>query len=100
LIELYDANPSIILDKAREKLCEHFKDFDISIAGLYIYIREKCSLSLKQATKSAQERDTQRAIELRFYIFSQWKAIDINFRENCVFVDEAGFHSQLMRSSA
>lgn len=43
-IELFDANPSIVLEKARKKLREHFNDLNISTAGLYRHIREKCSL--------------------------------------------------------
>lgn len=100
LIELFDNNPSIVLEEARLKLCEHFNGLEISIPGLYKHIREKCSISLKQATKYTVERDAPRTLELRFNIVNQWKAAGVSFSENCIFVDEAGFHSQLMRSRA
>jgi thymidine kinase len=55
---------------------------------------------LKQATKYTIEIDAPRAIELRFNIVSQWKAAGVDFQRDCVFVDEAGFHSQMMRNRA
>ncbi|CEP19269.1 hypothetical protein [Parasitella parasitica] len=100
LIELFDNNPSIVLEEAQLKLYEHFEGPEISISGLYKHIREKCSISLKQATKYTAKRNAPRTLELRFNIVSQWKAAGVSFGENCVFVDEAGFHSQLMRSRA
>ncbi|CEP19281.1 hypothetical protein [Parasitella parasitica] len=99
-IELFDNNPSIVLEEAQLKLYEHFEGLEISVSGLYKHIREKCSISLKQATKYTAERDAPRTLELRFNKVSQWKAAGVSFSENCVFVDEAGFHSQLMRSRA
>jgi transposase len=100
LIDLFDANPSIVLEEAKQRLCKNFIGLEISIAGLYKHIREKCSISLKQATKYTVERDAPRTIELRFNIITQWRAAGVNFNENCVFVDEAGFHSQMMRGRA
>lgn len=100
MIELFDVNPSTVLEEARQNLCEHCNGLEISIPGLYKHIREKCSISLKQATKYTLERGVPRTIELRFNIDNQWKAAGVNFCENCDFVDEAGFHSQLMRSRA
>ncbi|KAI9498066.1 hypothetical protein BDB00DRAFT_743823, partial [Zychaea mexicana] len=77
-----------------------FEELEVSILGVYKHIWEKCAISLKQATKYTLERDAPRTIQLRFDIVGQWKAAGVNFQENCVFVDEAGFHSQLMRGRA
>ncbi|KAG1130319.1 hypothetical protein G6F37_013531 [Rhizopus arrhizus] len=90
LIELFDKNPSTVLEEARVKLCEAFP-------GLYKHIREKCALTLKQATKYTAERDAPRTIKLRFDIITQWKAAGVDYQNNCVFVDEAGFHTQMIR---
>lgn len=89
-----------MLEEARIRLCEEFPGLEISTSGLYKHIREKCALSLKQATKYTAERDSPRTIQLRFDIITQWKAARVNYRENCVFVDEAGFHTQIIRSRA
>lgn len=43
------------------------------------------------------DRDIPRTLKKRFDIISEWKAMGVDFLKNCVFVDEAGFHSQMMR---
>ncbi|CEP15290.1 hypothetical protein [Parasitella parasitica] len=100
LIALFDQNPSIVLEEAKIKLCEAFPGLEISITGLYMHIREKCALTLKQATKYTAERDSPRTLQLRFDIITQWKAAGVDFQKNCVFVDEAGFHTQMIRGRA
>lgn len=55
LIDLFDANPSIVLEEAKQRLCKNFIGLKMSIAGLYKHIREKCSISLKQANKYTVE---------------------------------------------
>ncbi|KAI8635725.1 hypothetical protein BD408DRAFT_357050 [Parasitella parasitica] len=89
LIELFDKKPTITLEMAREELCKQFEGLEISIRGLHKHITEKCWLSLKNAT-----------IELRHKIVSEWKNAGVDFQRNCVFIDEAGFHSQMMRGKA
>lgn len=100
LISLFDNNPSIVLEEAQIKLCEAFPGLTISISGLYKHIREKCALSLKQASKYTAERDAPRTLNLRFDIITQWKAAGVDYQKNCVFVDEAGFHTQMIRGRA
>ncbi|KAG2200873.1 hypothetical protein INT46_006435, partial [Mucor plumbeus] len=99
LIKLFDENPSIVLEQAKEKLEQNFEGFSISLTGLHKHIREKCALSLKQASKYTIERDAPRTIDLRYDIINKWKEAGVDQR-NCVFIDEAGFNSQLIRSRA
>ncbi|KAG2213333.1 hypothetical protein INT45_013200 [Circinella minor] len=94
LIQLFDQNPSIVLEQARIQLLTW-----VVQAGS-AHIREKCALSLKQATKYTAERDSPRTLQLRFDIITQWKANGVDFKTNCVFVDEAGFHTQMIRGRA
>lgn len=101
LIVLFDKNPSAVLEEARSQLLSNFPEIsDIAISSLYTHIREKCFLSLKQASKYTAERDSQRTLDLRYHMITQWKAVGVDFLKNCVFVDEACFHSQMMRSKA
>lgn len=79
---------------------EAFPGHEVSISGPYKHIREKCALSLKQATKNTVERDTTKTIQLRFDIVTQWKAAGDNYQSNCVFVDTAGSHTQMIRGRA
>jgi hypothetical protein len=71
LIELFDNNPSIVLEEATVRLYEVFPGLEISVVALYKNIVEKCALSLKQATKYTAERDAPRTIKLRFDIITQ-----------------------------
>lgn len=64
LIELFDNNPSLILEEA-------FPDLEAFISEPYRHIREKYTLSLKRATNNTVERDTIKTIQLRFYIITQ-----------------------------
>lgn len=100
LIDLFDKKPTTTLEVAREELCKNFDGLEISIRGLHKHITEKCWLSLKNATKYTRERDSPRTISLRNKIVSEWKRVGVDFQKNCVFIDEAGFHSQMMRSRA
>ncbi|KAI8076721.1 uncharacterized protein B0P05DRAFT_443637, partial [Gilbertella persicaria] len=82
----------------REELCKNFDILEISISGLHKHITEKCWLSLKNATKYTRERDSPHTIDLRNEIVSEWKRVGVDFQKNFVFIDEAGFHSQMMRN--
>ncbi|KAG1176101.1 hypothetical protein G6F70_000065 [Rhizopus microsporus] len=58
------------------------------------------SVHLKQASKYNAERDSERTLRLRQELVSKWKEICVDFQKNCVFIDEAGFNSQMMRGRA
>lgn len=100
MIGLFDINPSIVLEEARVRLCEAFPGLEISVVALYKHIVEKYALSLKQAMKYTAERVAPRTIKLCFDIIIQWKAAGVDYQNNCIFVDEAGFHTQMIRGRA
>ncbi|KAI9486429.1 MAG: hypothetical protein EXX96DRAFT_475262, partial [Benjaminiella poitrasii] len=52
------------------------------------------------APKYSLERYSTRLLELRHIIVSLWKANDVDFKRNCVFIDEAGFNTHVIRSRA
>ncbi|KAG1453538.1 hypothetical protein G6F46_009171 [Rhizopus delemar] len=62
--------------------------------------KKKYALSLKQAMKYTAERDAPRTIKLCFDIIIQWKAAGVDYQNNCIFVDVAGFHTQMIRGRA
>ncbi|KAI9483507.1 MAG: hypothetical protein EXX96DRAFT_478049 [Benjaminiella poitrasii] len=77
------------------------KQFRLSIviSSLYVHISEKCCLTLTQTSKYAIERDAPRTLNLRYEIINKWIEAGVHFQQNCMFIDKAGFHSQLMRGS-
>ncbi|KAG0980959.1 hypothetical protein G6F29_007434 [Rhizopus arrhizus] len=44
--------------------------------------------------------DAERTLRLRHEVVSKWKEIGVDFRNNCVFVDEAGFNTHMIRGRA
>ncbi|KAI8083222.1 uncharacterized protein B0P05DRAFT_47669 [Gilbertella persicaria] len=53
--------------------------------------------SLKRASLYNDERDVERTLRLRYEAVNKWKEIGVDFRKNCVFVDEAGFNTYMIR---
>lgn len=47
-----------------------------------------------------EERDVERTLRLRYEVVSKWKEMDVDFQKNCVFVDEAGFNTHMIRGRA
>jgi hypothetical protein len=85
---------------AKEALSKNFEGFTISPRNLWRHLTEKCNFSLKQASKYNADRNSERTLLLRAEIVSKWKEVGVDFQKNCVFIDEAGFHTQMMRSRA
>ncbi|KAI9308132.1 hypothetical protein BJ944DRAFT_156784, partial [Cunninghamella echinulata] len=63
-------------------------------------LKEKYALILKRAQKNTMDRDSDRAIDLRYNIVPEWKKIGVEFIYNCVFIDEAGFDTHTIRNRA
>lgn len=100
LVPYFDEHPSSNLEMARGALIGHFEGFTISFPALWKHLTEQCFFSLKQASKYNAERDSERTLRLRQELVSKWKEICVDFQKNCVFIDEAGFNSQMMRGRA
>lgn len=73
---------------------------DISIPSLWKHVTVDCTFSLKRASLYNEERDAERTLRLRHEVVSKWKEIGVDFRNNCVFVDEAGFNTHMIRGRA
>ncbi|KAI9478548.1 MAG: hypothetical protein EXX96DRAFT_505072 [Benjaminiella poitrasii] len=78
------------------------KQFRLSVAisSLYVHISEKCCLALTQASKYTIERDAPRTFNLCYEIINKWIEVGVDFKKNYMFIDEAGFHSQMTRGRA
>jgi thymidine kinase len=72
----------------------------ISIPSLYSddCFKEKAQSIVK--CLHSEERDAEKTLRLRFDIVSKWKEIGADFQTNCVFVDEAGFNTHMIRGRA
>lgn len=93
LVNFFDNNPSATLGLPSQELTNNFDGLTVALPVLWRHITEKCSLSLKQASKYTLERDSSRTIELRHKIVTEWRVNGVDFQKNCVFIDEAGFNT-------
>ncbi|KAG1440541.1 hypothetical protein G6F56_011877 [Rhizopus delemar] len=102
LVTYFGEYPSFTLEMTREAPIEHFEGFTISFTALWKRLTKKMFFfSLKQASKYNAERDSERTPRLRKELVSKWKEIGVEFqKKNCVFIDEAGFNTQMMRVRA
>ncbi|GAB2960790.1 hypothetical protein GCM10027028_66410 [Streptomyces sundarbansensis] len=57
-------------------------------------------MSLKKAQFQPVDRNSEEKIQERFDWVHKWDCTDIDFRTNCVFLDESAFHINLKRSMA
>ncbi|KAI7897402.1 uncharacterized protein EV154DRAFT_393305, partial [Mucor mucedo] len=54
----------------------------------------------KKASSYNRERDAERTLRLNHKMVSKWKKIGVYFRENCIFEDEAGLNTHMIRGRA
>ncbi|KAG1441719.1 hypothetical protein G6F56_011357 [Rhizopus delemar] len=100
LVNFFDKISPSTLEMAKEALCKDFVGFTISSQSLWKHLKESCRFSLKQASKYNANRSSERTLLLCHDIVRKWKENGADFQKNCVFIDEAGFHTQMMRSRA
>ncbi|KAI8989569.1 hypothetical protein BDB01DRAFT_707240, partial [Pilobolus umbonatus] len=84
---------------ARELMLETFPDLTISLSNLRKYMKENVRLLLTNASPQQLEKDVDRSNKLRFNVITAWKTAGIEFTTNCVFIDEAVFHSHSLKSA-
>lgn len=78
-------------------LCAKFEGLSISSSAVRNHMVNHCKLSLKNTKQYNLERDSDRTIKLRFDYITTWRADGVNYMENCVFIDEAGFNTHQTR---
>jgi len=101
LIHYLDNHKSATLGLAKETLLQQFPDLkDISIPSLWKHVTVDYTFSLKRASLYNEERDAEQTLRLRHEVVSKWKEIGVDFRNNCVFVDEADFNTHMIRGRA
>jgi len=81
-----------------EGLTTQFADLKISKSSLHEFVTEKCRISLKRAHFHSIERNSPQKIEERYQRVKQWEKTDLDFKSNCVFIDETAFHINMKRS--
>lgn len=100
LADFIDDNPSVTLQLAQDELCKKFDGLKITPSGLRKHMTDKLALSLKKADPYRAERNSERIIDAGERAVRKWIEEGVDFLQNCVFMDEAGFNLQMTRSRA
>ncbi|KAL1931091.1 hypothetical protein VTP01DRAFT_10228 [Rhizomucor pusillus] len=93
-------NPSAILEQLMERLLQRFEGLKVSKSTVYDFVRTQCNLSRKKARFQPVDRNSEDEIQERLDWVRKWEGTDMDFRTNCVFLDESAFHVNMKRSMA
>lgn len=93
LTDLIDKNPCITVNMATEELCQMLQGLRISESVLRKHMKEKVRLALKSSSIYPMDKDATRIIGLHYKIITECKAVEVDFQNNSVFIDKAGFNS-------
>ena len=100
LVNLVDEHASIVLDEMMSSLTEQFEDLKVSKTALYNFATEKCAISFKKAHFHSVERNSPEKIEERYLWVKRYMETDLDYKTNCIFIDESAFHINLKRNFA
>ena len=100
LKKTFGDNPSTTVDQAVEDLINNFEGLKVSKAAVHRFMTNKCALSFKKAYFYSTERNSPEKIQERYEWVVRWSNTDLDFENNCVFLDESAFHINLKRTMA
>ncbi|CEJ00962.1 hypothetical protein RMCBS344292_18454 [Rhizopus microsporus] len=100
LCEFYGKTPQAVLWQARDALLEAFHEISsITLSGLHRHLILHASLTLKKLEPIVSSRTALSNLKLRRDKVLEWKNDEnMNWHENCVFIDEAGFNMHIRRN--
>jgi hypothetical protein len=73
-------------------LIQKFSDLSVKKSTVHNFLKTECNLSFKKLTTQPAARNSPTKIQDRKEWVIKWSATDMNYLENCVFVDESGFN--------
>lgn len=96
----YDENPCATIQDASRNLTESFEGFNLKSTVVGKFISEECNFSIKRPTRHPAARNDEKRKRERFEWVQKITETDMNYLENCVFVDEAGFDINMIPRTA
>ncbi|KAG2211168.1 hypothetical protein INT47_006287 [Mucor saturninus] len=91
LINLYDDNPQARVVDAVASLTEKFAGFTLKETSVRNFLKTECNLSFKKITRHPAPRNDSTKIAKRIVWVEERSKTDMDYLENCIFVDESGF---------
>lgn len=91
IIEIYDEKPYTTTDEAVESLTKTFEGFNLKKSTVNSFILHDCNLSMKKLTRQPVARNDITRIKARYEWVLKWTATDMDYIQNCIFIDESAF---------
>ncbi|CEP15210.1 hypothetical protein [Parasitella parasitica] len=91
LLNFCDDNPQSRIADAVVSLTKKFEDFTLKKTNVRNFMKEEGGLSIKELTLHPKARNDQSKIADRVAWIEKRSKTDMNYLENCIFVDESGF---------
>lgn len=98
LFGFVEGNPSILVQIMMEKLSQDFEGMNVGKSTLQKFLKDECAFTFKLAGRESVDRNSDQRIDARFEFADGLTKSDVDFRQNCVFVDEAIFEIYIKRT--
>lgn len=89
--------PNITVKDMTDLLCEKFEGLKVSESTVRSHMHKKCLLTYKRVIPQYFNRDAADTVMRRHDAVLSWMNQGINFMEECIFIDEAGFNRNMHR---
>ncbi|KAI8092407.1 uncharacterized protein B0P05DRAFT_526136, partial [Gilbertella persicaria] len=98
IFELLINEPTLTVEAITDQLCATFKDIQITPRSVATHMKNKCRLTYKRIVPQYFARDSEETIVKRYNEVNSWISQKLDFFNDCVFLDEAGFNRNMHRS--
>ncbi|KAG1302079.1 hypothetical protein G6F64_011237 [Rhizopus arrhizus] len=96
-LDFYDEKPTATIEDGVEELIKIFEGLAIKNSRVAEFMKDECNLSIKSVTRHSAERNSPKTIKARAVWVAEWSAKEIDYYNNCIFIDESGFNLNMTR---
>lgn len=90
--KIIEEDSQFCADDIIDPLTSQFEDFKISKSQMNHHLRNNMLISIKKPTFDPKVRNSEDNLQTRYEWFMKWKDSNLDYTNNCVFIDEAGFN--------
>jgi transposase len=98
IFEMLANEPTLTVEAVTDQLCKNFKEIQITPRSVATHMKKRCRLTYKRIVPQYFARDSEETAVKRYDTVNFWIHQKIDFMNDCVFIDEAGFNRNMHRS--
>ncbi|KAI7899590.1 uncharacterized protein BX663DRAFT_416629, partial [Cokeromyces recurvatus] len=91
ILELFDEKPYTTTDEIVDSLTKAFEGFSLKKSTVNSFILHECNLTIKKLQQQPKARNDPTRINARYEWVMEYDKSDMDYLQNCVFIDESGF---------